>query len=57
MTDETEAAGGEVNFTLVEPGTDVETFAAGIPEIISGVPWPDYILTTAGAVGHSMSNV
>ena len=53
VTDETEAAGGEVSFTRVEPGTDVETFAAGIPEII-GAPWPDYILTTAGAVGHSM---
>ena len=30
VTDETEAAGGEVNFTLVEPGTDAAAFVEGL---------------------------
>jgi hypothetical protein len=55
VTDETDAAGGEINFVMVEPGTDVETFKTDLVESVStGGPIPDYWLNLAGVVGHSM---
>ena len=55
VTDETEGAGGEINFVMVEPGTDVETFKTDLVEsVFTGGPFPDYWLNLAGAVGHSM---
>ena len=55
VTDETEAAGGEVNFVMVEPGTDVETFKTDLVEsVFTGGPFPDYWLNLSGAAGHSM---
>ena len=57
VTDETEAAGGEINFTLVEPGTDVETFTTGLAPLFEGGPFPDFFLNNAGAVGHTMTTL
>lgn len=55
VTDETEASGGELNFTLVEPGTDVEMFKSDLlSSVFAGGPFPDYFLNNAGVVGHSM---
>ena len=55
VTDETEGAGGEINFVMVEPGTDVETFKTDLVEsVFTGGPFPDYWLNLAGAAGHSM---
>lgn len=54
VTDETEAAGGEVDFTRVAPGTDPETFVTGLVPLFEGGPFPDYFLNNAGAIGHSM---
>lgn len=51
VTDETEGAGGEINFTLVEPGTDEATFAAGLAPIFEGGPFADYFLNNAGVAG------
>ncbi len=51
VTDETEGAGGEINFTLVAPGTDQETFAAGLAPIFEGGPFADYFLNNAGVAG------
>ena len=53
VTDETEAAGAEINFTRVEPGTDQEAFVAGLVPIFDGGPFPDFFLNNAGAVGSS----
>jgi hypothetical protein len=53
VTDETEAAGGEVNFTRVEPGTDEATFAEGLSSLFEGGPFPDYFLNNAGVVETS----
>ena len=52
-TDETEAAGGEVNFSRVEPGTDQEAFVAGLVPVFDGGPFPDFFLNNAGVVGAS----
>jgi hypothetical protein len=58
VTDETGgAAGATVNFTLVEPGTDPATFVEGISAVISGGPFPDFFLNTAGVVGHTMTTL
>ena len=57
VTDETEAAGGEISFTMVEPGTDVEAFKTGLAAIFEGGPFPDYFLNNAGAVGHTMTTL
>ena len=55
VTDETEASGGEVNFTMVEPGTDVETFKSDLEtSVFTGGPFPDYFLNNAGVIGHGM---
>lgn len=55
VTDETEGAGGEVSFSLVEPGTDAEVFKSDLVDtIFAGKPFPDYFLNNAGVVGHSM---
>ena len=53
VTDETEAAGAEINFTRVEPGTDQEAFVAGLVPIFDGGPFPDFFLNNAGVVGSS----
>ena len=53
VTDETEAAGGEINFTRVEPGTDQEAFVAGLVPVFEGGPFPDFFLNNAGVVGAS----
>jgi hypothetical protein len=55
VTDETEAAGGEISFTLVEPGTDVETFTAGLASIFEGGPFPDFFLNNVGAGAHTIT--
>jgi hypothetical protein len=57
VTDETEAAGGELNLTLVEPGTDVEAFETGLASLFEGGPFPDYFLNNTGAAGHTMTTV
>ena len=55
VTDETEGAGGEINFVMVEPGTDVETFKTDLVEsVFTGGPFPDYWLNLAGAAEHTM---
>jgi hypothetical protein len=54
VTDETDGAGGAVSFTMVETGTDVETFKTGLAALFAGGPFPDYWLNLAGVVGHSM---
>ena len=57
VTDETEAAGGEVNFSMVEPGTDAATFVEGLTALFEGGPFPDFFLNNAGAVGHTMTTL
>ena len=47
MTDETDAAGGEINFSHVEPGTDRDAFVAGLVPIFDGGPFPDDRTSTA----------
>ena len=55
VTDETEGAGGSINFVMVEPGTDVETFKTDLVEsVFTGGPFPDYWLNLAGAFEHTM---
>lgn len=55
VTDETEGSGGDVSFTLVEPGTDVETFKTDlISTIFTGGPIPEYFLNNAGVIGQGM---
>ncbi len=54
VTDETEAGGG-INFSLVEPGTDVETFKTDLTEtIFAGKPFPDHFLNMAGVTSQGM---
>ena len=53
VTDDTEAAGAEINFTRVEPGTSEDTFVAGLVPIFDGGPFPDFFLNNAGVVGAS----
>ena len=53
VTDETEAAGGEINFTRVEPGTDEATFTTGLAPVFDGGPFPEFFLDNAGAVSSS----
>ncbi len=55
VTDETEGAGAEVNFSRVDAGTDPATFAADLVKFIAGKPLPDYFLDTAGVIGHGMT--
>jgi len=57
VADETEAAGGQVDFTLVEPGTDVETFKTGLAELFTGGPFPDYFLNNDGVIGQGMTTL
>ena len=57
VTDETEGAGGQVSFSLVEPGTDVDTFRTGLAELFSGGPFPDYFLNNAGVIGQGMTTL
>jgi len=57
VTDDTEGAGGEVSFSLVEPGTEVETFKAGLAELFTGGPFPDYLLNNAGVIGQGMTTL
>ena len=54
VTDETESSGGEVNFTLVEPGTDPATFATDLGVVFEGGPFPDYFLNTSGVAADGM---
>lgn len=53
VTDDTEAAGAEINFSRVEPGTDQAAFAAGLVPIFDGGPFPEFFLNNAGVVGSS----
>ena len=57
ITDETEAVDGEVDFTLVEPGTDVATFTEGLPALVEGGPFPDFFLNNVGAAGHTITTL
>ena len=57
VTDETDAAGGELNFTLVEPGTDVATFTDGLACPLRRWPFPDFFLNNAGSVGHTITTL
>jgi len=57
VTDETEASGGEVNFSLVEPGTDAETFKTDLAAVFEGGPFPDYFLNTSGAVDGTVTTL
>ena len=36
------SAGGEINFTRVEPGTDEQAFVAGLLPVFDGGPFPDF---------------
>ena len=51
VTDETASSGGEVNFTLVEPGTEAATFAEDLSALFEGGPFPDSFLNTSGTTG------
>ena len=53
VTDETEAAGGEINFTRVEPGTEEAAFVAGLIPIFDQGPFPAFFLNNAGVVSSS----
>jgi hypothetical protein len=53
VTDETESAGGDINFTLVDPGTDEDAFRAGLIPVFDGGPFPEFFLNNAGAIGSS----
>jgi hypothetical protein len=57
VTDETEGAGGSVNFTRVEPGTDQAAFAEGLAAAFGGGPLPDFFLNTSGVINHTMTTV
>ena len=58
VTDETEGAGGEIDFTLVEPGTDAgDVRRPASPAVFTGGPFPDYFLNIAGAVGHTITTL
>jgi hypothetical protein len=57
VTDETEGAGGELNFTRVEPGTDVATFVEGLATLFEGGPFPDYVLNNSGAAAHTITTL
>jgi hypothetical protein len=58
VADESGAAiDGEVDFTLVEPGTDVATFTEGLPALVEGGPFPDFFLNNVGAVGHTVTTL
>jgi hypothetical protein len=58
VTDETGAAvDGEVDFTLVAPGTDVETFIAALPALVEGGPFPDFFLNNAGAFDQTITTL
>jgi hypothetical protein len=55
VTDQTEAAGGDVNFTLVEDGTDPATFAEDLAaNVFSGESFPDYFLNNSGVIGSGL---
>ena len=51
VTDETASSGGEVNFTLVEPGTEAATFVEDLAVLFEGGPFPDSFLNTSGTTG------
>ena len=52
VTDQTEAAGGEVNFTRVQAGSDPARLAADlVANVFTGGPFPDYFLDNAGVRG------
>lgn len=53
VTDETEGAGGEVNFARVEQGTTEEEFPAALEPVFEGGPFPDFFLNNAGAIERS----
>lgn len=55
VTDETEGGGGELNFTLVEPGTDVAAFTEGLTGLFAGGPFPAFFLDNAGISGHTIT--
>ena len=57
VTTETEAVDGEIDFTLVEPGTDVATFTEGLAALFEGGPFPDFFLNNAGVVGHTITTL
>ena len=42
------SAGGEINFTRVEPGTDEQVFVTGLLPVFDGGPFPDFLLGTVG---------
>jgi hypothetical protein len=51
VTDETEGAGGEINLTHVEEGTDTTEFASGLTPVFGGGAFPEYFLNNAGVSG------
>lgn len=53
LTDDTEAAGGEVNFTRVEDGTTEDAFLEAIESVFAGGPIPDVLLDTSGVIERS----
>jgi hypothetical protein len=57
FTDETGAAGEGIDFTRVEPGTDVATFTEGLAPLFEGGPFPDFFLNNAGVAGHTITTL
>jgi hypothetical protein len=57
VTDETDAAGGALDFTLVEPGTDVAAFTEGLVALFEGGPFPDFFLNNAGILNHTVTTL
>lgn len=50
VSDKTEGAGGELNFSRVKDGTKADSFPDDIAPVLSGGPFPDYFLDNAGIV-------
>jgi hypothetical protein len=54
VDDQTEGAGGEVNFTRISEQVSDETFASDLGVLFAGGPVADYFDTNAGVVGSSL---
>ena len=50
VDDQTEGAGGEIDFARVEPGTDPAQFATDLSAVFTGKPFPAYFLDVKGIV-------
>ena len=55
VDDQTEGAGGEIDFARVEPGTDPAQFATDLAAVFTGKPFPAYLLDVKGIVGQGMT--